>query len=54
MKRREDEILIRISKLLMLHGSFVGNLGLMHGKMGMPQYVFARCPGKTIADIAYK
>lgn len=35
MKNTNDEILLRIGRLLMLHGSFNNNLGLMNGKMGI-------------------
>lgn len=35
MKNTNDEILLRIARLLMLHGSFTNNLGLIHGKMGI-------------------
>ncbi len=31
---KKNEILVRIAKFLMLHGSFVNNLGLINGKMG--------------------
>jgi hypothetical protein len=35
MKNTNEEILLRIARLLMLHGSFNNNLGLMNGKMGI-------------------
>lgn len=35
MDNNNNEILVRIAKLLMLHGSFSKKLGLMNGKMGI-------------------
>lgn len=40
MKTSKDEDLMRIAKLLILHGSFSNNLGLMNGKMGIIIFFF--------------
>jgi hypothetical protein len=40
MENTKEEILARIAKLLMLHGSFSHNLGLINGKMGIIIFFF--------------
>ncbi|MDR1504238.1 MAG: hypothetical protein LBT43_17460 [Prevotella sp.] len=37
---KKDESLLRIARFLMLHGSFVNNLGLINGKMGIIIFFF--------------
>lgn len=52
MENTQDKILVRIAKLLMLHSSFVGNLGLMNGKMGVALFFYhlSRYTDKKIYD----
>lgn len=40
MESYKKEILIRIARILMLHGSFTNNLGLINGKMGIIIFFF--------------
>ncbi len=49
---KKNEILVRIAKFLMLHGSFVNNLGLINGKMGIIIFFFhlSRYTGKKIFE----
>jgi len=51
----KDELLHRISRYLMLHGSFCNNIGLLNGKTGIVIFFFhyARYTGKKVyADFA--
>ncbi len=52
MEKKQDEILSRIAKLLMLHGSYSTNLGLLNGKMGMALFFYhlSRYTGRKIYD----
>ena len=52
MENTKDKTLARMAKLLMLHGSFVHNLGLMNGKMGIALFFYhlSRHTGKKIYD----
>jgi len=52
MKFTKDEILARTAKLLMLHGSFIHNLGLMNGKMGIAIFFYhlSRYTNRKIYD----
>jgi lantibiotic modifying enzyme len=57
MNRHEDELLQRIARYLMLHGSFCNDAGLLHGKTGIAVffYHYARHTGKKIySDFAGK
>ncbi|MDR0574375.1 MAG: hypothetical protein LBG96_10175, partial [Tannerella sp.] len=47
-----DELLQRIARYLMLHGSFIDNIGLLNGKMGIAIffYHYSRYTGKNIYD----
>ncbi|GHV58380.1 hypothetical protein FACS1894182_10410 [Bacteroidia bacterium] len=50
--KSHDEILQRISRYLMLHGSFINNIGLLNGKTGIAIffYHYSRYTGKKIYD----
>jgi hypothetical protein len=50
--KNQEEILSRIARYLMLHGSFIGNIGLLNGKTGIAVffYHYARYTGKKRYD----
>lgn len=50
MENAKDETLVRIARLLMLHGSFNNNLGLLNGKMGIIIFFYhlSKYTGKKI------
>ncbi|GHT19372.1 hypothetical protein AGMMS4957_03820 [Bacteroidia bacterium] len=52
MKKLQEEILPRIARYLMLHGSFTNNIGLLNGKTGIVLffYHYSRYTGKKIYD----
>lgn len=52
MGNTKDEILTRTAKLLMLHSSFIHNLGLMNGKMGIAIFFYhlSRYTNRKIYD----
>lgn len=52
MENTQNKILARIAKLLMLHSSFIGNWGLMNGKMGVALFFYhlSRYADKKIYD----
>ena len=52
MENAKDTTLVRIAKLLMLHSSFIGDLGFMNGKMGIALFFYhlSRYTDKKIYD----
>lgn len=52
MKNTRKELLARIARFLMLHGSYVDDLGLLNGKMGIVLffYHYARYTGSMVYD----
>lgn len=52
MKNIQKELIARIARYIMLHGSFVNNLGLLNGKMGFVIffYHYAHYTGRMVYD----
>jgi hypothetical protein len=52
MRQEQDELLLRIARHLIMHASFITDLGLYHGKMGIILFFahYARYTGESLYD----